>query len=845
MHRALFFVALASWGCSEPTKVAADDTAAPADLVTTPTTTDAVTTYSIVFGLASETSIAGEAVTWSGEVRDGAGESVEAAWDLASDRESLTTEASSIIATAAGVHAITATAVVGDQVLDASAVLTVAPAAADSVNLILDDSTIDAGTETGWIFTAEDAWGNGIEAAEPLLSAPDLTVTATAVGGTTVGFWEVTATLDEAVDVETLRIVAGPAAVLELELDDVELDVGDSATATVTVTDAWGNPSGAPYSLWVEGGRHEVALDRITFLEDGTYMVYAEVAGGPIDSVGPIVIDSSGPELFVTAPERGMFLDAAAVTVEGTALDGDLPAAMVETNGMPLSVGGLGEFAGDVSVDDGIQVLETIAMDASGHATTDRRAVLNGVSLPWEDEVFDGIQIRLEDGAGGLDTLSGLAEGLIDPSMIVSMIPDPAVDLEERWCEDIWLVGEVCYTLYAVTLSIDGATFGATTVDIDPLPTGLVRVEMVVSDPDIDWSADVIASEIPFFGSGSITADSFTIRVDVDPSIEAGEFKLDVANVYVEAAGFDFDWDSWLEDVAEFFGLNLDTLVQDLVFDALETAVVDAVPPIFEEVLGGFEIAAEFPILDNMYTLGASFADVEVDTFGITLMLDTELGVADWRRSEVGPGSYFVGYEGPSWLTERPGGTNLALSLDFINQLLYGLWGGGALSLELSGEELGLGVDKLSLLFPEAVGDLGITVDAMLPPIVVPGEVDMAELQFGDLHLLLTDEVGTVLLDAYAHGSAPMSLSSADGVTFTPEIGEPELSLDVVAPVEGASEVEGLLVGLVPSFLPLLTDSIVGIELPTIEGFGLSGVEVEPVGPDGGYLNLHGDLYEE
>ena len=150
MHRALFFVALASWGCAEPTKVAVDDTAAPADPTTTSTTTDEVTTtYSIVFGLASETSVAGEAVTWSGEVRNGAGESVEAVWDLASDLESLTTEGSSIIATVAGGHAITATAVVGDQVLDAAAVLTVAPASADSVNLALDDSTIDAGTETG------------------------------------------------------------------------------------------------------------------------------------------------------------------------------------------------------------------------------------------------------------------------------------------------------------------------------------------------------------------------------------------------------------------------------------------------------------------------------------------------------------------------------------------------------------------------------------------------------------------------------------------------------------------------------------------------------------------------
>ncbi len=847
MHRVLFLSALTLWACQDPSKLDDGDTAAPSDAspTTDPTgATDAV--YTVSFALASAAARAGEPVTWSGEVRDESGAAVESSWDLASDLETLESTATTLTATLAGNHTITATVSVGEQVLDAEASLTISPGSADTVNLMLDDGTVEAGTETTWTFTAADAWGNAIEPAEPTLAAPDLEISPTGIGGTAVGFWEITATLDDAQDVETLRVIAGPAAVLDLELDDLDLEVGESTNATVTVTDAFGNPSGAPYTLWVEGGRHEVALDTITFLEDGVFEVYAEVPGGPMDMVGPIVIDSSGPELFVTEPSRGTFMDAASARVAGTALDERDPVPpTVATNGIVLPVDDGGAFSGDIAIDDGIQVLETTATDTSGYVTTDKRAVLNGASVPWGDPIMEGLHVRIDDGAGGLDVLSSLAEGLVDPDEIVAMLPDPVVDEEEEWCEDIWLIGEVCYTLYAITMSVDDASFGPTTVDIDPLPTGLVRVELIVDDPYLEWSADVVASEIPIAGAGTITASDFIIRVDVDPLVSAGRIQLDVANVYVSATDFAFDWDSWLQDVAEFFGVDLDTLVEDLVYDALESAVVDEVPPLFEEVLNDLEISEEIPILDNVYTLDAEFADVGVDTFGITLVMDTSIAVADWVAPEEGPGSYYVGYAAPAWLTERPGGTNLALSIDFINQLLYGLWGGGAMALDLGGDELGVGADELALLFPEAEGSLQIRVDALLPPVAVPGSDDMAELQLGDLRLTLTDEAGTVLLDAYAHGTAPMSLSSTDGTTFTPEIGDPELVLDVVAPTEGASDVEGLLVALVPTFLPLLTDSIVGIELPTIEGFGLTDVIVEPIGPDDGYLSLHGDLFEE
>ncbi|MFT4622567.1 MAG: hypothetical protein ACI8PZ_001223 [Myxococcota bacterium] len=848
MHRAILFAALAMVACQQ-------DSGKPDDLgggagtdptETTPPTSTTEAVYTVAFSLATDVALAGESVTWSGDVRDATGEAVEATFALASDLEDLEFDPTALTATVAGPHTITATVLVDDQVLDAEASLTVSPGAAGTLNLVLDDATIDAGATTGWTISSTDVYGNPLPDPAAVVSATELTVDGDQVGGTVVGFFEVTATLDAVSDTETLRVVAGPAAVLDLELDTVELEVGETATASVAVTDAYGNPSGAPYTLWVEGGRHELALERITFLEDGVFTVFAEVPSGPMDNVGPIIIDSSGPDLVITEPERGTFMDLPRVMVAGTAVDerDDVPPT-VSTNGVVYDVDVDGAFSARIPIGDGIQVLETVAADLAGHTTTDKRAVLNGAWLDWGEEAPGGLHVRLDDGAGGLDVLSGLAESLVDADEIVAMIPDPAVDERSEWCEDIWLIGEVCYTLYAVTLWIDDARFGPINVDIDPLPTGDVRIELVIDDPVIDWSADVIASEIPIAGSGTITADDFIVRVDVEPRVVGGNIRLDVTNVYVTATNFNFDWDSWLQDVAEFFGLNLDTIVEGFVYDALETAVADEVPPLFEEVLNGLEIAESFPILDNTYTFEAVPADVLVDTFGITLVMDSTVAVDDWQVPYEGPGSFYVGYAAPDWVAERPGGSNIALSIDFVNQLLYGLWGGGAMALELSGDELGFGADELSLLFPDAVGDLYIGVDAMLPPVVVPGVEEAATLQLGDLRLTLTDETGAVLLDAYAHGTAPMSISSPDGRTFIPVIGDVDLTIDVVAPEVGASDVEELLVAIVPTFLPLLTDVLGAIELPTFEGFGLADVVVEPVGPDGGYLNLHGNLYEE
>ena len=198
-------------------------------------------------------------------------------------------------------------------------------------------------------------------------------------------------------------------------------------------------------------------------------------------------------------------------------------------------------------------------------------------------------------------------------------------------------------------------------------------------------------------------------------------------------------------------------------------------------------------------------------------------------------------------------GTKLSISLDFLNQLFYQVWGGGVLDMALSGDELGLDVSELSFLLP-GLTELNITTEALLPPVIVPDGTDaLAELQLGDLLLTLYNgdaTPGNEMIQVYVSAFIEMDVSvDSAGTTLTPELGDMELFFDVVYPASnsiGAADTEQLLELLVPLLIPSLTDVLGEIQVPEIEGFGLTGVSLELGGPSTrpGMLDLEGNLSE-
>jgi hypothetical protein len=176
------------------------------------------------------------------------------------------------------------------------------------------------------------------------------------------------------------------------------------------------------------------------------------------------------------------------------------------------------------------------------------------------------------------------------------------------------------------------------------------------------------------------------------------------------------------------------------------------------------------------------------------------------------------------------------------------MWGGGLLDMTVDSSELGLDPADLSFILGD-VESLVVSVDPLLPPVVVPGSSgNLLDLQLGDLHLTLTAD-GATFIEVYVSAVTDLDVSVDGDATLSAELGaDLRLYFDVVYPesnTTGASDTEALLEALVPLLLPILTDALGEIEIPAIQGFTLSGISVDVGGAEGGYLELGGNLTED
>ena len=384
-------------------------------------------------------------------------------------------------------------------------------------------------------------------------------------------------------------------------------------------------------------------------------------------------------------------------------------------------------------------------------------------------------------------------------------------------------------------LTIDNFDFEGTDLTLTPLSSGRLRAKLDILDPAVDWDADAVGAEIPYSGSGDITADKLSITMELNPRIVGGEVVLDVYSVSASSSNFRFDMDGWLYDVLEFFSFDGSSMVEGYLLDAMEVAARDAVPDLMEEALSDIELGFALAMADNTFYLDAEMQDIDVDGAGLTLSVDPSITLQSWNSPHSGPGSLYVGYSEPSWWGAD--GTSLALSLDTFNQLLYAVWGSGSLTQVLDPAALGLDPSALDML---GGSDIIVEIDGLLPPVAVPGTLDAPyELQIGGMYISVTlGDGGPTLLSGYASGRAELYIESDGGTSILPTVGDLTLQLDMIEPETEPADVVALIDGLLPLFLPSLTDAP-ALEVPTIAGFGIEDLEVSTTE---GYVKLEGNL---
>lgn len=810
-------------------------------------------TYSLKLSLGAPSTEAGNAVGYTLTLESSEGGSEPVSGRLADALESgLSWDDSSLTPTVAGSHPLTATAEVDGETYTATATLSVDPGPAVDLDLSLSATSFAAGESLDYSLSATDAYGNAVDTSGALVEPSDdaVTVGGGVVTGTLPGSYHLEASLDAASDTEYFVIYTAFPASVTLELSDVELEVGDSSRATVTVLDAYGNPTDDPYTLGVTGdGLAVISGDNITFESEGLFTVDVVVDGTDLtDEVGPLLVDSSGPDIDLSSPERGGWSDGLTGTVAGTVTDEWSGVDSVTVNGEEVSLNVDGSFSMETDWEFGLNILETEAVDGDGNVSNDTRATLAGDFLSYGSSVSGGMLARINEGAGGLDELEALGEGLVSATDLDDLIPSPVYSYEDESCYSIPWVGTFCFTWYGVTLYVKNPTIGSTDLDLDPLSTGQIKATFTVYNPALDWSANATVAEVDFSGSGDVTATSMTATLLLTPKVSGGKLSVSVDSVSVSTSGFDFDMDSWLYDALDYVGLadDVDDWIRGYMEDAIEDAVYGELPDLLEDTFQDLELSYSFPLSGRNYTLKAKPDGVSVDATGLTLSLGTSFTTDSWVGSRKGLGSLYYGYGRPSF--SGGSGTTMAMSDDFLNQVFYALWGGGLLNLEVTDEDLGLDPADLALVLPDLT-DLTVTVEPLLPPVAVPGTgSELLDLQVGDMLLTIYNgpaEPGYEYIQVYVSAIAGLDVTVSSDATLVAALGDAALYFDVVYPESNsvaASSVETLLDTLVPLLLPELTGALAEIEIPSFEGFGLTSVSVGLDGAEDGYVTLGGTL---
>lgn len=762
--------------------------------------------------------------------------------------------------------------------------------------LTVEPSTIAAGAEAQVSCFVADDHGNPTGQPSFVASSPaGVTVTAGVATGTTVGTYELlcdtNAVPAEARATATLTITPGPLDRLGLvflpegrayALDQVVRVEGVGLDAHGNVVEEGLVVTG----LTVEpGGHHTVlgdALDRMRFDLEGVYTVSGHaVANAALTASADVRIDQTRPVLTLTSPERGEVHDTATtVTVAGTVTDnlGELESLTI--NGEPVAIAPTGgAFSVDLPLRYGLNLIEVVATDPGGHVATATRATEKSTeffAMLERTLATDGVdnaavlvmtQELIDDGDRDepeMDDLATLFKVLVDNLDVSQFVPNPLTTFS--------CIGGSC------SLEFSGINYSASQLALT-LQHG--RIHMHIGFDDFAATITLFApcsfcSTDPQPLPGSAVASRVTLDTDIVVSVVNGEIVASAENTVAEFTGFGVN----LNDPTGLLQGIVDgavTWIEQPLIAGLEQLIEGLVDEQVGGALGGlfgalnvsqaFEIPS--PVGEdqpgNTVHLDLAPQGIDISPERLQLRLD---GVA-YADTPVRPFSSLgsIGHGGCATYTSLtfppPSPMIVGLHDSFINQLLFAVWEGGTLSLDLGPGE----ADGLISGFP--IADLELSVQARLPPVYnscpdpsKQGEGEArSQLQLGDLYVDAKFNLGgpvhlALWIQAEAAVEIAFGFNEEGGAQVALVLGDIEPLILEIITNEGffagddAAVVSLLKDTLLPELLGTVGESA-RFDLPAIDLGAISdavpegtviNLDVEGVGRDNAYLTVHGKL---
>lgn len=780
--------------------------------------------------------------------------------------------------------------------VDASpATLEVTAGPATKTAIALNPPTITAGGTAAVTCMAQDEYGNPADANLRLEATPTTSIMIdgiASVSATKAGDYQIlcfAATVDEAARAhETLTVVPGARAGMGLKLtpEQPSYDKEQQVRVTGRGVDRYGNPLDEEFPVEAidatPAGHHRVVGqddDKIWFDAEAIYTVTARSKADPnLTASAQMVVDQTPPVLIITAPERGIATATMeSVTLTGSVSDnlGAIDELRVGDLDIPIAAGG-GPFSIEVPLRYGLNLLDVHALDPYGHEAVATRAleksseyhpqieksfasdgIDNGAVMVLMPEVFD-------DGDHTepvRDDLAHLFEFIVENLDIASLLPNP---LTTFGC-----IGGDC------TLEFDHVTEDDVKVSITLTPGRLhLRAELVGVEGQVTlyFPCDsAVCSQRPVQPlPGTVTIPRVTVETDVAIAFVDGRAVMRPENPVATIEAIDVS----IPDPTGIGQAAIDlviTYVQEPLVDSLEGLIVDLITnelaDALDGVLSALTIDERFELQSPVAGAPGNWIQIKTEPKGVDIAperlqvrLDGIAYAINPQRPHEHPGS--IGHRGcaPMTALEFPSPAPIVVGLhdDLINELLFAIWEGGTLSLNLGPEE------AASLVGSFGLTDAHITVDALLPPVFdscgADGVKTVEKVELGDLYLEASANFAgePIKLGLWIMTEAPLS------VAFAPNAeGKLELSLVVgeLDPMwievvtnegrfEGSDEaVIGLVEGqLIPQLLGTLTESA-HFALPTIDLGSLTtavpagtviNLDVRAIARDNAYLTVQG-----
>ncbi|MEK7704484.1 MAG: hypothetical protein AAB426_05950 [Myxococcota bacterium] len=610
--------------------------------------------------------------------------------------------------------------------------------------------------------------------------------------------------------------------------------------------------------------------------------------------VATVLLDSTPPSITLTSPARGAMLQAGGfdddtVTLTGEVTDGGTPIVSLDIAGVVQTVDGR-QMSATFEVAQtsrwGVNLVDGHAEDACGNVGALGQAYLRG------PEYYDGALHPTATGRVGAATLTQLNQSVIDDGdraslddmasivnavfagldfnalvypgkvLVYDLLTDPCANLD---CFLTFSSGlDTGFTVWRSPYVADHVIWNAPVIDSVRIVDGGVQLAAHMGQfafPMRVWAAEKECAWGCSYEMHDITLDAWmgfnrldfggtfgVTLVGGQPQVTFKDINFNIDGAYLnpDCGALDGVCDAAANFATDYAIGAVEGLVRD--------ALTNQVPPILAQALGGLTVAAcvqppapldiQLNIATTLDTIafcgpagGLSHPAVCPTTSPASGFGWMGLGLQFFpsRRGDSIPESARGSLRKGGTLANFTGEVydfGVGVQDDALNQLMWGLWYGGAFDLDLS--------DMLADVAPAGTE---LSIATALPPVVMPGR-DGYEVQvgMGDVLVSATLDLASVLGDLVSdpvpfHVTAYFSLVMGGSIDIDSARSELVLQIDpnaeaVVQIVEiddvaagYTGEVSELVARLMREKLPELLQGAIGtMPLPALEVGGLPGL---------------------